>query len=55
MLNDLDKLNAVLPGGKLEAPAILNSIAAASETFFKSTQPNPDITKYVEGKFDAGH
>ncbi|HEU5464779.1 MAG TPA: 3-hydroxyacyl-CoA dehydrogenase NAD-binding domain-containing protein, partial [Candidatus Binatia bacterium] len=55
VLKDLEELNATLPGGKLEAPAILCAMAAAGETFFKSAQPNPAITKYVEGKIDARH
>lgn len=55
VLKDLEELNATLPGGKLEAPAILSAMAAAGETFFKSAQPNPAITKYVEGNFDARH
>lgn len=55
VLKDLEELNATLPGGKLEAPAILCAMAAAGETFFKSAQPNPAITRYVEGKIDARH
>jgi UDP-N-acetyl-D-mannosaminuronate dehydrogenase len=52
---DLEELNPTLPGGKPESSAILSAMAAARETFSKSAQPNPAITKYVGGNFDARH
>ena len=55
VLNDLKKVNEVMPEGKMRAPELLSAMAKERQTFFKDGQANPAIAAMIKGSSHARH
>ena len=55
VLNDLEKVNEVMPEGKMRAPELLSAMVKERHTFFKDGQANPAIAGLVEESSHARH
>ena len=55
VLNDLEKVNEVMPEGKMRAPELLSAMAKERQTFFKDGQANPAIAAMIKGSSHARH
>ena len=55
VLNDLEKVNEVMPEGKMMAPELLIAMAEERHTFFKDGRANPAIAALVQRSSHARH
>ena len=55
VLKDLQKVNEIMPEGKMKAPELLIAMAKERHTFFKDGQANPAIAGLVEESSHARH
>ena len=51
VLQDLQRVNDVLPDGKMKAPMLLAAMARDKQTFFKGGQANPAIAGFTQREF----
>ena len=55
VLNDLEKVNEVMPEGKMRAPELLSAMVKERHTFFKDGRANPAIAPMIKGSSHARH
>lgn len=55
VLDDLQKVNDAMPGGKMKAPELLTALAKERHTFFKDGGANPAMAALVRGSAHARH
>jgi 3-hydroxyacyl-CoA dehydrogenase len=55
VLDDLQRVNDAMPGGKMKAPELLTALAKERHTFFKDGHANPAMAALVRGSAHARH
>ena len=55
VLDDLQKVNDAMPGGKMKAPELLTALAKERHTFFNDGRDNPAMAPLVRGSAHARH